>query len=231
MTYGHVKYSTRSLPKAYTGRESDHLTRRSFPALAAALLAALAVALAFVLAGSPPPTNVDGLRVMTVTEVLFQRASGGLRNQPVAVGGYWSNGSVGHMCTVSFAQPGELELPCVDGEFGITELNEPIRLVGRFSYFTEANGPHLTPFFDQELPAGASYWHPDGTGWGSPPVPIVVVGHFDDPRAELCQAANRQRCLDRLVVDWVAYFNPSLARWAPNTPTPEPTDPPAPSHY
>lgn len=223
-------------PTAALKPKAVHLggSSRSRPWLllpAAAILVAL-VGMALLIPGAPPPTVVDGLPVLSVSDVLAQRAGGGLRNQPVAVGGYWSDGSVAHMCAPPLGQPGVLELYCADGEFGITERNEPITLVGRFHQFVYiAQGPHLTPFFEQGEPGTGSYWHPDGTGWGSPPVPIVVVGHFDDPRADLCQASARQICLDRLVVDRIAYFNPGLARWPPGIPTPEPTDPPAPPTY
>jgi len=34
-----------------------------------------------------------------------------------------------------------------------------------------------------------------------PPLPILFVGHFNDPRAAQCRPVAQQRCLDRLVVE------------------------------
>lgn len=43
-------------------------------------------------------------------------------------------------------------------------------------------------------------------GW-SVPLPVVFVGHFDDPRAVGCQPDSRRSCLDRFVVTVVAWVN------------------------
>jgi len=223
-------------PRTWAKEEAinqDRPSRKSALVLlpAAAILVALA-GLSLLLPGAPPPTVVDGLPVLSVSEVLAQRAAGGLRNQPVAVGGYWSGSSLVASCAPPVGIPGVLELYCTGTYDGITERNEPFALIGRFhQYVYTAQGPYLTPFFDQGDPGATNFWHPDGSGWGSPPVPIVVIGHFDDPRAALCLADSQQLCLDRLVVERVAYYNPGLAHWPPGIPSPEPTDPPAPSHY
>ena len=184
------------------------------------------VVLAFVLAWGPPPTSVDGLPVMTVSEVLNARAAGGLRNQPVAVGGYWSYDRITVIGCQAEVPLGSLLLTCGDRLRGITERDEPVFLFGRRNEtLWQAQGPHLYPYFasdlaelDKLLDTAAS----DGTPF--PPVPIVVVGHFDDPRAALCHA-REQECADRLVVDRIAYYNRNLARWAAGIPTPEPADP------
>lgn len=198
---------------------------------AAAILVAL-VAVTLLLPGTPrPPTEVDGLPVLSVSQVLAQRAAGGLRNQPVAVGGFWTNAVIGHSCAVGAYS--ELEDLCHAREYGISVLNEPVLKFGRFHQIVyEAKGPHLTPYLPHDL-AGLDrmYGLPWVNGEQYPPVPIVVVGHFDDRLADRCQPDRQQECRDRLVVDWIAYFNPRAAGWAEGIPTIEPTPPPPPPTY
>jgi hypothetical protein len=166
-------------------------------------------------ARSPDATSVDGLPVRIVSDVLALRAAGDLRKEPVAVGGFWTNRSRGHSCAAPDASPGELELYCHDGQYGITERDEPILRFVDASRAQPATGPHLTPYLEpsvttRNLAFAVSFQIE------SPPVPIVVVGHFDDPRAADCRAGARQLCRDRLVVDRVASYDPAdLARVTP----------------
>lgn len=181
-------------------------------------------------AASQEPRMVDGLPVMSVSEVLAARAAGGLRNQAVAVGGYWSNGSIGHSCVVPLSQPGILEIYCQDGEFGITELDEPVIVIDRHGNVTPPRGPTLTPYVPRDLAGLPELFSlPYINGQRYPPVPIVVVGHFDDPLAAECQPKSRQLCLDRLVVDRIAIFDPGAVPTPGISPTPSPFPSPAPS--
>jgi hypothetical protein len=176
------------------------------------------------------PATVDGLTVMTVSEVLAARDEGGLHEAPVALGGYWSDGSMAHGCAAPDGPTGELEYYCHDGEFGITELDEPIMVIDRHGYVTEPRGPHLTPWFPNELPGFADLVSlPIINGQRYRPVPIVVVGHFDDPRAEACRPEALELCLDRLVVDRIAIFDIESVPTPGVTPTPTPFPSPAPS--
>ena len=141
------------------------------------------------------PATVDGLTVQTVSDLLAARAAGDAHGGPYALRGYWTERSFGHSCVPSPDQPGVLELYCDDGEWGITELDEPILDVNfQTGQETRATGPHLTPYIDGT--SGTSSPPPDVTalfglpaanGQPWPPVPIVVVGHFDDPRAADCR--------------------------------------------
>jgi hypothetical protein len=99
----------------------------------------------------PLPATVDGLPVLTVGEVLAARAAGGLRNQAVAVGGYWSDSASGHSCVAQ--QTGDLEIYCYDGEFGITERDEPIMVIDDNGHITRAAVRHLTPWVPEALSA------------------------------------------------------------------------------
>lgn len=226
--------------------------RRSIRTRQWVLITAVAVALALVgvlaLAGgpsippSPPaspapspsraatfPTTVDGLTVQTVSELLALRAAGQAKGGPFALRGYWTNDNFIHTCVPPppDEQPGELELRCNDGEWGITELDEPILDVNfETGQQNRAKGPHLTPYMDGIH--GTSSPPPDVVAlfgsWRRPPVPIVVVGHFDDPRAADCRGEARQLCLDRFVIDRVAMFDPNSVP----APTPSPTATPFP---
>lgn len=165
---------------------------------------------------------------MTVSEVLSARAAGGLKNGTVEVGGYWSDGSIMHSCAAPMGgQPGELEIYCMDGEWGITELDEPIVVIDQHGRMTRSNGPHLTPWVPNDL-AGPLFRLPMINGQRYPPVPIVVRGHFDDSRASQCRLEARKLCQDRLVVDEILSFDPgSVPTPAPTpSPTPFPSPPP-----
>jgi hypothetical protein len=177
------------------------------------------------------PTIVDGLGVLTVSEAIGRRDAGVLGDDPVAIRGYWSDASVGHSCAPPRGPTGELEIYCHDREWGITELNEPIEVIDRGGFVTEGVGPWLTPFVENELPGSAALFSlPIVNGQRFPPVPIVVIGHFDDPRAADCRPEATEICRDRLVIDRIVHFEPASV--APPAPTPSPTafpfaDPPS----
>lgn len=122
------------------------------------------------------------------------------------------------------------ELACASALEGITELDEPLMAFGKYSEIIyQATGPHISPYVPRELPRRdelfmASYVIENRFIT----TPIVVVGHFDDPRSEYCEPDFKQRCMDRLVVDMIAYFNRALTHvWtpAPGVPTIEPPPP------
>jgi len=177
------------------------------------------------------PAMVEGLTVQSVSELLAARAAGHAPGGPYALRGYWTDRTYGHTCAPplsSDGQPGELELYCSDGEWGITERNEAIKdlTIQRRANETSiggppAAGPHLTPLVPAivEMQPLFALNFVNGQFW--PPVPIVVVGHFDDPRAADCRKSARQLCLDRFVIDRVVMFEPDSVP-AP-TPSPSPT--------
>lgn len=214
-----------SEPRQVAGRAVRRTGRlRLLIGLAAILVVGGAAAVSYVGLRRPNiPTTVDGLPVMTVSEAVAAHAAGRLADGRAAIRGWWSNGQVGHSCVPSIEPVGELELRCQDGEFGITELDEPIFVIDMSSGLVtyEAQGPHLSPYVANELEGIADLFGlPIVNGQRYPPVPILVVGHFDDPRAAQCRAAARQICLDRLVVDRIVEFSPE------SVPTPGVTVPP-----
>lgn len=159
----------------------------------------------------PTPATLDGVPLLSVGEVLAARAAGGLRGERVAVYGYWSDGSLPHSCAPPSEPTGELEVYCHDGEWGMTELSEPIVVVDNTGIVTPASGPHLTPFMPVEVAGGDELFriaHVRMPGFA--PVPITVVGHFDDPKAADCRPQARPLCLDRLVVERIAQLGGDL---------------------
>ncbi len=171
------------------------------------------------LAASSSPAFVDGLPVHRVSELLALRDGGTLGNREVALRGYWSALGQIHACTPSIPNPGELEIHCYDGEFGITERDEQMMVFTADHQLIPARGPRLTPFMTDDQ--ARRVFQPIVNGQQYPPVPIVVTGHFDDPRAADCQPIALQRCRDRLVVDRIVEFDLTSVR--PPAPTPSPT--------
>jgi hypothetical protein len=172
---------------------------------------------------TPEPTagTVDGLSIYTISELLAARAAGTLKGGPIALRGYWSERSFGHSCAPPAQPPGELELRCHDGEWGITDQNEPIAELTIDGRFLPANGPHLTPFVPDDLWPGlgqSEIIH----GQRPLPVPIVVIGHLDDPRAKDCQPRSAQLCADRFVIDRIADYRPEAVPTPGVTPSPTP---------
>jgi hypothetical protein len=168
------------------------------------------------LPASPSPAFVDGLPIHTVSELLALRDGGTLGDRPVALRGFWSDLQQIHTCTPETSNAGELEIRCYDGEFGITERDEQMMAFTTDHRLIPASGPRLTPFLtDDEARRVAQ---PMVSGQQHPPVPIVVIGHFDDPRAADCQPTARPLCRDRLVVDRIVEFD--LAAVPPPSPTP-----------
>jgi hypothetical protein len=177
---------------------------------------------------TPSPDRLAGLQVYAVGELLELRSDGQIGGEPVGLRGFWSDRSVMHSCSAPESPPGELQIRCHDGEWGITERDEPIGTLTVDSRFLPPDGPALTPFVDEAL-AQRLFTLPFINGQHYPPVPIVVVGHFDDPRADDCQPDARQLCRDRLVVDEIVEFDPQAVPTPRVTPSPSPfpfDDPP-----
>jgi hypothetical protein len=175
------------------------------------------------------PTTVDGLAVQSVSELLAARGQGDAPGGPYALRGYWTNRSVGHSCAAPDHQTGELEFYCHDGEWGITEREEEIQHLDITHQANEtsirstpATGPHLTPWLPNAADAKRLVELPYVNGQFWPPVPIVVVGHFDDPEAAECGAEARKLCLDRFVIDRIMSFDPDAVPSPAPSPSPTP---------
>jgi hypothetical protein len=174
-------------------------------------------------AGPSFPAEVDGHHVYTVSELISERAAGRVHDGPIALAGYWSYLGLMHSCAAPDAPTGELEIYCHDGEYGITEQNEPAMVLldpgGRVAV---AKGPMLTPWLPNEPWATQLVAVQPVNGQPFPPVPIVVLGHLDDARAADCRPTARQTCLDRFVMDSLIDFRPDAVPTPAPTPTPSP---------
>ncbi len=178
-------------------------------------------------AWSPPPVpTVAGRDVYTVSRAIAERDAGTLGNRAIALGGYWSASGAAWSCPYPGREPADLELYCMDGSYGITERYESIMDVitnGNATTFRGTSGPHLSPWIPTDLQERLSSWS------RTPPVPIVVLGHFNDSRAAECVADARQTCRDRFVIESILAYDPASAPPATPSPAPTPFPSPAPS--
>lgn len=182
---------------------------------------------------APQPTigPSPSLAVRTVSELLEGRAAGTLRGGPIAVHGYWSIRPVGLMCAAPpTPEPHPLEgARCGYGLWGITERDEPIFTVARPGRLIPAAGPSIIPHVEGDIERRLFTIRLHGDLYHRP-IPIVAIGHFDDPGAALCRPEARTRCADRFVLDELVSFDPdSVPSPTPSpTPTPFPSPPPSP---
>jgi hypothetical protein len=234
----HLRARLRDLPTEQVGRATRAASRRVVLALVAIVaIAALGVILLSG-GGSVPPSasaspspapssgvvappigaSIDGLVIQSVGQLLQRRASGAIKGEAVALGGWWTDRTIPHSCAVPVpvTQPSVLELGCHDIEFGITERNEPILTFLPTDQILPPAGAYLNPYVREEL-QHSLFSLPVIDDQFYPPVPIVVIGHFDDPRAIACRPQARQGCLDRFVIDRIVSFDPG------SVPAPTPT--------
>jgi hypothetical protein len=168
--------------------------------------------------GPPPPSSsaptetpdaLEGLTIHSVRELMDLRAAGQIGGERVALRGFLSDRTSVQTCVVSLP-PASPQTRCHDGELGIYDRDEPLGIL------TLAR----TPFVDE---AGANPLFPLAYPNGQPPDPtvsIVVVGHFDDPRAEDCEPEFRQLCRDRFVLDEIVESHPEAVPTPGITPSP-----------
>ena len=159
----------------------------------------------------------------SVSEALSLRDAGTLGADQFALEGFWTNRTIMHSCAPPPQPQGEIDVWCAEGDYGITEANEAIGQLVNHYQFLPAASAHLTPYVSEELFA-AFFSYPNQ--YDVPPVPIVVIGHFNDPRSADCHESRIQACRDRFVLDDVLVFDPASV--PPATPAPTPTPFPSP---
>jgi hypothetical protein len=170
---------------------------------------------------TPGPSGTS----LTVSEAIAKRDAGELGSSQITLVGYWTYRGSSHSCAAPRSNPGELEIYCHDGEFGITERDEAVINYTADFRAIPASGPFLTPFITNDL-AQRLVLPPVGDT-PFPPVPIVVAGHFDDPRAADCRQEAMDVCRNRFVIDEILSFDPGSV--PPPTPSPTPTPFPSPA--
>jgi hypothetical protein len=188
----------------------------------------------------PSPSVGPIVATMSVGDFVAAAKAGTLPDGQIELHGYWSFREVGHSCAAPNEPVGDLEYYCHDGEFGITERNEPVLTwlpggVTGGGRAVRAAGPAMTPFIPDRLFATLLYNGPQlpyggydqTTGLWPLPVPITVVGHVHDARAVDCRPSARQLCRDRFVVDVIVDYDPASV--PPPSPSPKPTPFPSPA--
>ena len=147
---------------------------------------------------SPSPDVLEGVPEYSVSGLQKAMAGPDRPTGRIALRGYWTDRTESHHCAFFEHSEANLEGYCHDGEYGITELDLPITFPG----------PSLTPWLPEDIKR-TLFSLPFITRLQYPPIPIVVIGHVDDPRAADCNDSFRQICLDRFVVEQLVSFDPS----------------------
>jgi hypothetical protein len=178
------------------------LLRSSLPLIVG--LAAIAVAVGVLLPRAAPVGKpVAGLPVLTVSQALALRDAPFRGDRAFALSGLWSDGMVGHFCAL-VDRPLDGTDHCRQGEYGFTERNErAMEIAPHGEVVATAQGPYLQPWIISH-PAGGVLYGPGMVGQNVPPVPVVVIGRFDDPQASICPAETLDECRRAFVVLAVA---------------------------
>jgi len=137
---------------------------------------------------------------ISVAELLKQRQKGTLQGVSVTVSGYWSGLVMPVSCRTSDdAQP--IELACVNGQYGVTDVEEPLLYRDRSGWHMSAV-ERVTPYIpSQELLERALMSDVPGPEQYLLARAITLVGHFDDPEADRCAKERQQACRDQFVLD------------------------------
>ncbi|MEX2011635.1 MAG: hypothetical protein WEF51_05320 [Chloroflexota bacterium] len=158
---------------------------------------------------SPPPlvdgfpTEVLGLPVISVSEAIALRDAGP-EGTEIAIRGYEPvPESFPRSCPVDLRPPNPLQRRCGDRSTWLTERPEATwEATGSGFRAFPPSGPALQPLYRLEVPVAPA----DGSALDrTQPLPVVVVGHFNDHRSVLC--ADVKACRLEFVVDartWVA---------------------------
>jgi hypothetical protein len=151
------------------------------------------------------PAKVDGNPVLTVTQALEARENGA--TGPIAIGGWFSMAPV-HSCPAPMRDPHPFEFYCQAGDWALAEAPEAIVDVvilqnADSTSMTVAGRSMTSARLQPVLELGQGQIFPPGTTETWRPVPVVLIGHFGDPRAATCPAELRRSCFDRFVAERV----------------------------
>lgn len=152
------------------------------------------------------PGSVLGLQIITVSDAVAMRDAG-TDDRELAVRGWFTPAplrSCGPAPRADAVNP--LQTRCADTFIWLSEAAESLVHVGPNSVEMGApKGPGLNP----DLDALDTTWVPQlpqiGTIGDSIPTDVVLLGHFDDRRSQLCPPTEIAACRDRFVVDSVAF--------------------------
>lgn len=163
------------------------------------------------------PTTVLGLPVLTLSEALKRSPEPGLieADTELAVAGWFIQPPGSIDCPPVAGTPGPIEGDCPTGLRWLTE--SPQRLaIGPSGRFAEpARQPAINPVIRPEVPFAI----PDSwIGSGAEPLPVVVIGHFGDRRA------NRSFDSGRFVIDALVWAHGASASQSTVVLGADPTD-------
>lgn len=164
-----------------------------------------------------PGVVLEQLQVTSFTDAIAIRDAEA-DDREIAVQG-WFEGGVSPACPAPLAnQVSPVQLTCPDGFTWL--MDRPESLVHRSGNGTDMrrpDGPALNPDLDGlDLSWVQTNGGFDANG-DSIPTDVVLIGHFDDRRAEICPLEEIGACRDRFVVDAVAVVHgepqpPSVVR-------------------
>ncbi len=162
-----------------------------------------------------PPTSVLGLDVISVSDVLTIAATNRAVEREIAVVGWYTPAAV--LCGLAGPFPADpIQARCPDQFVWLTE--EPETLVQTTADGSASRVP-TSPALNPDLDDLDLSWQPTmpepGVSGSSTPAHVVFIGHLRDRRAQLCPQAELDACLQRFVVDKVAWVDgtvPPLSR-------------------
>jgi hypothetical protein len=154
--------------------------------------------------GSSTPEAVIGLPVMSVSDAIAIRDAG-IDDREIAVRGwyapYYPTRACGFPTRLEPVSP--LQAGCPDDRLWLMQDPEPvITATGSGISWRGPTGPAINPEFDEI-----------DMSWVQPIDDVarleelVVVGHFDDRRSNLCPRAEQDVCRERFVVDRVSWVD------------------------
>jgi hypothetical protein len=150
------------------------------------------------------PAEAQGRPVISVVDALAIQADDD--SSDIAVSGWFQQ-------PFAFSCPAPVVplVPVIEGPCAMTGwlLAEPESVVhitiganSRSMETSSATGPSFETVFDGP---GTAWARPLPERGDSVPTPVVLIGHFDDPRAAGCQPENQVECHERFVVSVVAW--------------------------
>jgi hypothetical protein len=181
--------------------------RFRFVHLAGATAAAVVLAVVGIAVLGPRPTTEPGdpltatfgLEPITVSQAIAIRDAG-VDDSELAVSGFLATGVV-MFCAAPRESPNPTRVDCAS--LWLMEQPEVLTRTTRtepVAITRQPTGPAFLPSFslvDVTLPSGPR-------DAASRPVPVTLLGHFDDRRAAFCTADERISCADTFVVDRIA---------------------------
>lgn len=147
------------------------------------------------------PAEAGGLPVLTVRAAMDVRAADDRRD--IAVAGWFQQ-----PFPMSCPAPAPPSEPFLEGNCSVhftwlmADPETIVRVRADGAEGSRPVGPAINPIFDGPDTDWARPLPPSGDAI---PTPVVLIGHFDDPRAAGCQPEARRACRDLLVVTAVPW--------------------------